>query len=351
MTQPLTPLFQSNAITHSLMAYTNNGGCQPLTLWQQKIIAMLIYFLQPLVRLKMQGGSITEAFPSELNYDANNAVFRFCMDLKNLTTHEHYAAACHALEILQSGLKIILPSKYGKCREEISMIIVNIDRQRLKDDGNYKDSIVFLEIAKRPALAIADITLQSGKAVEFTKWYYEVSMNARSKYTQKLYWLLASWRNTGVFKITLDELKEALGIERTQFSAFNDFKKRVLLPVSHDLKNSDCPLDLNKVKYIKNEKGKITALEIKTGKPSAALAESNLYVRHIVDLLKKYFGFQAAHVEEILPLLLAHSGADEGGRLFSKLSELHTMFQKGKIRALKSMPNYVIRVVKNMFHP
>lgn len=342
----LTPLFQSNEISNSTLVYKVGKSFETLSLWQTKVFAIIMYNLQCLVQMKISGKN---EIPDELPFDPEDATFILKIDLSKIVSKQNYKAAYEAIEKLQSGFKVILPSKMGKHREEISMIILSVDRPLLQN--KYKDSTILIKVAKRAALAMADIKISNGRPVEFTKWYYEVAINATSKYTQKFYWLISAWKNENEFKISVDDLKNELGIEENELKNFSFFKREVLKRIEKDLKYGDCWIDLEKgTQYIKDKKSnKIIFLIFKIYRQEIEKIENNLYVWHIISTLRKEFDFKDQHVEELIPILSNNLTEKDCDNIIEKLAVINTMKQRGKLLIQSSYQGYIIKSIKNLF--
>lgn len=344
----LTPLYHNNKISNSTLVYKEGKVFETLTLWQTKVFATIVFGLQSLVEIQFSG---KKDIPEEITFDSEDSTFVLKIDLSKFVSPQNYQAAYEAIEKLQSGFKIILPSKFGKHREEISMIILSVDRPLL--NNKYKDSTVLLKVAKKAALAIADIKIQNGKRGQFTRWYYEVTMNATSKYTQKFYWLISAWKHEKEFRTTVDKLKEELGIADTELKNFSDFKREVLRRIEKDLRQGDICIDLEKgTEYLKEVRGrKIVKLIFKIFKHSENNhSEDNLYVWHIISTLRKSFNFKDSHIEDITPTLLQNSTANQLDRVIEKLAEINNNYRMGKIKVKSSLEGYIIQSVKNLFN-
>jgi len=94
---------------------------------------------------------------------------------------------------------------------------------------------------------------------DFTKFELQEFTELRSSYSKTTFRLLKQFRQTGFWKINIDEFKELLDIPNTY--KINDLTKRVLLPIEMELS----PIFKNlKITKIKAKKGnKIEYLEFK----------------------------------------------------------------------------------------
>ncbi len=343
----LTPLYQSNVISNSTLVYKANNRLESLNLWQNKFFAAILFGLRPLFEMKMTGKN---ELPGTLQFDKEDATFVLNIDLAKIVTKQNYNTVFEAIERLQTGFKIVLPSLLGEYREEISMIILSIDRPKIRN-SNYKDSLVQIKIAKRAALAMAEIKLDRGRPIEFTKWYYEVAINATSKYTQKFYWLLAARKNEGRLIIKLADLRAALGIGQDELKNFAFFKREVLKRVEKDLKkHGDCYISLDEdgIEY-KKEGAKIISLHLKIFKRKIVEEVNNLYICSIISTLKKHFKLNDDNIEEIVRVLKVNDRQKDCDAVLMKLAQINTKFHSGRLKIQSSLAGYIIQSIKNLF--
>ena len=191
--QFLSPVYQSNEISASLFLQQKKKHVfEPLSLYQNKIFATIMYELSGLREMILYK---REKLPDNINYDPEDSTFIICIDMSKIVKPISYESLFTAIIELQSGFKIILPSKFGKNREELSMIILAVEREQ--KGKYYQSAIVRLKIARKAALALTNIKTVNNRHIEFTKWYYETALNATCKYTQKFYFMLSAWQCQG----------------------------------------------------------------------------------------------------------------------------------------------------------
>ena len=91
----------------------------------------------------------------------------------------------------------------------------------------YIDDSATLEITFAPDVVPLITRLEQ----HFTSYQLKQVSQLTSKYAIRLYELLIAWREVGKTpKIELDDFRRKIGIEDTEYTAMNDFKKRVLEP-------------------------------------------------------------------------------------------------------------------------
>jgi hypothetical protein len=83
---------------------------------------------------------------------------------------------------------------------------------------------------------------------EFTKSKLLILTQFQSIYSIRIYQLLKQYQNIGWREFKLDELKEILGLRKTQYSVFKDFDRRVLNQAKKEFEKKDkagnCKCDL-----------------------------------------------------------------------------------------------------------
>ncbi|MCP4491244.1 MAG: replication initiation protein, partial [Gammaproteobacteria bacterium] len=83
---------------------------------------------------------------------------------------------------------------------------------------------------------------------EFTKYNIKIVTYFQSIYSVRIYQLLKQYKGIGYREFRVDELKEILGLKKTQYSAFKDFRKWVLNQAKKEFEKKDasgnCKCDL-----------------------------------------------------------------------------------------------------------
>ena len=91
----------------------------------------------------------------------------------------------------------------------------------------YIDDSATLEITFAPDVVPLITRLEQ----HFTSYQLKQVSQLTSKYAIRLYELLIAWREVGKTpKIELEDFRNKIGVEDTEYTAMNDFKKRVLEP-------------------------------------------------------------------------------------------------------------------------
>ncbi|MEJ6982406.1 replication initiation protein [Pedobacter sp. P351] len=283
----MTKIYQPNRITNAHL---------PLTLTQSKIFAYVMLQLQSAIKPQMNGLSFLQL---DLFEKDNPDLVKLIVPLKEIATSaSQYRDVKQAIKDL-AAVVVAVPYKdeKGKGMERITGLI----RANIPDKADYNSEIQ-IEIEKRVAEVLVRIDKNDNNLpVNYTSYYYETILRAKSVYTPRLYPLIASWAKKGGFSISMDKLKEHLSIP-DQYPRFYDFKKNVLEPVQKDIfEKAHCWFNCN-AKDFKTIEKKEVMLNFKVITPEFQ-EEMTKKDETILGMLRLHFGFnneQIRKVEEIL---------------------------------------------------
>lgn len=80
----------------------------------------------------------------------------------------------------------------------------------------------------------------AGVSAGYTKFYKEIAMNSRSKYTLRLYMLISRWKDRGGFSIYMEKFRKVMWLE-DKYPEYKHVYQRVLKPAHDELhENADC---------------------------------------------------------------------------------------------------------------
>lgn len=219
----ITTTVQSNVITLSRSNFT---------VPQRRILFAIIETLSPYLRENLGFGH-----GKEISFQtAFDNIGRIIYKASDLSRPENYGELRTALiqledkkyfietEDFELRTRLILQSKFMKRSEHIELVI------------NTELFDVLLDVSKG-----------------YTLYQTKVALSFTSIYAMKIYELLAKWRSSAKFYISLDELRR-LTDTHVKYTKANDFKKNVLDLAKEQLDASDIT-DL-KFKYIEKKQGK-----------------------------------------------------------------------------------------------
>jgi len=330
-----TELYQPNRLT--------NSKYKSFTLLQSRILITLIKELQEAILASMNGKDWKQMglFPS----DEPNLI-RVPIRLKDIAKPRQYREVYEAaLELAKVSIR--LPSSISKEYYSIASLFPRVELPK-RVSGN---SVIYVDLFKAAASKLIEIDKTgNGSPGYFTKYLYEVAMNAKSKYTYKLYMIIASWKLKGGFRISVNELKLQLGIDPDDYANYKEFKRRVLLPVQKDLEfRSDCWFNCSVTGFEERQGRKVCMLNFKIIVPAPDYV-SREKTDHIKYLLTTHFGFQSQDLKEIENVFTMLIDNDSFEKILLKLQDLKTFIYRtnGTPQEVKYIPQYVSKVLKNM---
>lgn len=331
-----TELYQPNRLTY--------GRYKSFTLLQSRILVTLIKELQEAVLASMNGNDW-----QSLNIFTSNQsnLIRVPIRLKEIAHPRQYKEIYEAA--LQLGkASIQLPSSISKEYFCIATLFPRVELPKIVA-GN---SIMYVELFKDAACRLIEIDrTSSDRPGYFTRYLYEVAMNATNKYTYKLYMIIASWKQKGGFRISLEELKRQMGIADGDYQEYCDFKKRVLVPVQKDLEyKSDCWFNCSASGFDERDRTKrIKWLNFKiiVPAPETVIKEKTDYIKY---LLRSYFAFTDTKLKTVEGCFSKLITADSIEQVLLKLQDLKAYIHKtnGTAAQVQNVPRYVAKSLQNI---
>jgi hypothetical protein len=188
------------------------------------------------------------------------------------------------------------------------------------------------------------------RPINFTKFLLHTAVNAKNKYTPKLYKLICSWAQKGGFFINVDELKELLDIKGTgddnkpydHYPNYSDLVKRVLEPVRLELyRQTNCWFEY--APYKKDGK-KVSVLRFKVVTPVLEKELSDQF-EHAKNFLQTKFHFTPADIKSVQRIFSSEFDME---KFFNKMLDINEYLAKnrGKIGNEKAV---VVRSLLNAF--
>lgn len=315
-----TELYQPNRVTYGRGRLRRQD--RGFTLMQSRILITLMKELQEAVLASMNGKDWREL---NLFVSKENNLIRIPIRLKDIAHPRQYKEVYEAT--LQLGkASIELPSSISKEYYCIATLFPRVELPKLVN-GN---SVMHVELFKDAARKLIEIDRTGNdRPGYFTRYLYEVAMNATNKYTCKLYMIIASWKQKGGFRISFEELKLQLGIPVDDYTEYKEFKRRVLLPVQKDLeRKSDCWFNCNAESFEQRNNKAVQGLNFKIIVPTPATV-MNGRLNHILHLLKTHFHFKDDDIKSIDDLLNDLLFNEESYQsLLQKLTSLNEYIRK-----------------------
>lgn len=105
-------------------------------------------------------------------------------------------------------------------------------------EGSQRKNVIF-RIEREVAKCLLSIDFR-GK-LGYTRYIKEIALTARSKYTIRMYMLIASWRDRGGFSMEVEKFKHWLQIDENEYQEWKDIERRVIKTAEEELhEKADC---------------------------------------------------------------------------------------------------------------
>lgn len=155
----------------------------------------------------------------------------------------------------------------------------------------YVDDLAVLEVIFAPAVVPLITKLEK----HFTSYQLKQVSQLTSKYSIRLYEMLIAWRERGKTPVlNLQEFRGRLGLSDNEYSAMNDFKKRVLSPAIEQInKLTDIDVDYEQFKSGRS----ITGLQFSFTVKKIFHTEKNIQQLVLSEKQINFFAHKLAHDE------------------------------------------------------
>ena len=282
-------MVQSNHVTQARYNYS---------IYQQRVLAYVMYVNQPYIDHIKRGITTVE----QLDMFSG----RLPSDVYGLDIPLHIIGP---------------PSQYKEIRAEIANMATIQVRVMTENKGMMKIAGLFssveipveegrrhnnarVEMRKDVMQALMNIIRKEDKAQQFTIYQLHVCFAAKFKYTGKMYMILCSYRERGIFTPTVEELRDLLQIPDHMYPNFSDFKRFVLDRIAKELQEiGDIFYDTGDVDFItRGLKNKVTRLRFRLQYPATEKTfarELNAFCSQMFNI----FGCNKTHLARVVPLM------------------------------------------------
>jgi len=132
---------------------------------------------------------------------------------------------------------------------------------------DYKPKEGWFKVRLNPEIKPALLDLRN----KYTKAELKYLLQFKSFYTQRIYWLLKQYEKIGTRKISIDEIKRSLDVEK-RYVMYGHLKARIILPAQKELKRkSDIYFKFEEIKAGR----KVKEIQFKIFKNTKNLSEQN----------------------------------------------------------------------------
>ncbi|MVT12523.1 replication initiation protein [Chitinophaga tropicalis] len=346
-----TYVYQSNKVT--LSKYNS-------TLLLERLLTLIQYHLQDAVKLSMKGDP---NYSQLALFDPQEDLIKIHIPLRSITkanSLDDVIATCKGL----MDLKILFPSysggkgskmEYMSIRQAVHGVDIPMKEgviSKGKNAGSKRRQMetVIISMTKDQAdrFVLVDYDQDLRRPVRFTKFLLHVAINAKTKYTSKLYKLISSWQAKGKFTVKTDWLREYLDIKGVDESGkaydlypyYSDLVKRVLKPVRDELfRKADCWFEFAPEKM---EGKKVVTINFTVITPDLEKVIQSKH-DHIRYLLKAHFNFTDVDMKAIKGAFLPDVDPDT---IVEKILTLHQLLAQDR-SAITNVKGWIVTSLKN----
>lgn len=280
-------IFQSNRVTNAKYDYT---------LIQERVFTWVMYYLQDEIRQVMDGTSVTQ-----LNIFSQLASEMLCMNIPmhHLGSPSQYRDIRDAIQKI-SGVQILMANPEKKTIKWSGLF----SSVEMPDRSHHKRSaMVTIEIRRDVAQMLIDVNYTKGRPEQYTKYMLHVALQAKFKYTSKIYKLLCSYRERRYYSCSIEDLRDHLQIPDNVYPNFNDLKRFVLDPVAKELKEiADIYFDTADPEFTNRVGRKVVAVKITLLFPMSEELFNKKIQIFTAELIRS-FGCRESHLQQIRHLL------------------------------------------------
>lgn len=324
--QLMTLIKQPNRVTNARYDYT---------LLQQKALLIILHAMQESMDEQLKNPKTVVQLAL---FKSSDKSIELRLPLKSLTKKpSEYNELINTFDSLRK-ISIEFPYKdesgvnfklYTGLIEKFALPVANATNDEKK---KYRKEII---IWINKSLAERMVLLDGG----YTKFHLEIALNAKCKYTPRIYQLMCKWKDKGGFQMKIEEFRNWL-VLGDKHQDYKDLKKNILVPTHNELyQKADVWFEVDKVmdgKRVSGLKFKIITNE--------TLKAADIQRDNVINMLRMHFSFTSAHIEEISyiinkPHLLTSFN--------NKLIELHDFLSR--TQDIADVPAYTLKTLKNAF--
>ena len=320
--------FQPNRITDAIYDYS---------LIQEKLFNAVIFKLQDAIKVSYKNENFHNMTLWK-NVDSDNQII-LQIPLSDITNPNHYDSVKLALEKL-AGIVVKIPIENNMLR------ITGLLTAEIPQIPNYSSNIT-IYIKQSVAKYLIEIDKDNyGKPIHWTYFMYQVAQSASNKYTSRIYKRLCSWRQKGVFTISLEEFRQWLNLG-DKYQDFFEIKRRILIPVQNDLmEKADIWFNCLEKSFVSKKGNAVTHLNFKIISPEL-LASEEEKKDHVFYLLRTHFKFEDRHIDQIRPIFDNTSAS----KVIEKLTEINEYYRANATKIVDKT-GYTIKSLLNEYsHP
>lgn len=318
---------QSNRVTSAKYDYS---------LMQERVLNMVMYHLQVYVKQVMDGKRVHQL---DL-FSQQSPTHLIDLPLYYITTPDHYNDVRSVCEKMAT-IPVAMIDNERKTRIVTGLI------SSVKTE--FKDLQRVNRICLEMRTDVITMLLQMDRnhrdqPSQYTQYLLSVAMNAKNKYTAKIYKFLCSWKVKGGCRVSLQEFRDYLQLPDTTYKNFADLKRFVLVPVQKELQNgADLWFNCASSGFEEREKSnkkKVAYLNFKIIVPVSEEFVKNK-ITAFMWALQATFRCSPKERQQVLPLL----NKDTDWELLNEVTDRCYIYAQEN--TVDYLPAYVIRSIIN----
>jgi Initiator Replication protein len=324
-------IFIPNRVTNAKYNYS---------LIQEKILNYVLYQLQDAIKTNMNGGNYKQL---ELFKEINQDRVGLSIPMKAVVSANHYAEVREAAENLgKSVIRITQVDPNSGKRETRSLFLFGAIVTPLDQTRN---AMLKIELSKEVARLLVEIDINKmGKPSNYTSFQLQVALNAKNKYTPRIYKLISSWKEKGGFYTTLEEFRDWLQLGG-KYKTYGELKRNILLPVQKELEGKAlCWFNCSEKTFEKRTGKTVIGLQWKVITPELEQSRE-IQLNGIKNVLMLHYGFKDADIKQLQPVFDTIMDFTAIGTRIIELKK-YMAENKGKIGNVKG---YTIECLKREF--
>lgn len=182
----------------------------------------------------------------------------------------------------------------------------------------------------------------------FTQLPLSQMMSFKKQYSSRLYELLKQYEKFGERKITIEELRDYLGIDYDQYPKYGNFKQKVLVEAEKEINNgTDLKISFAEIKAAR----KVTELKFMIG--SQSIPERSLSEKKEIKVNADKEA-SASILDEVKSMMDNKITTLEAKKLYDAsnkdLKEISRVYNYSKSKEVDNLVGYMISIMKNGFN-
>lgn len=319
-------------------------ACYNFTLMEERLLNYCIYYSRHYAQKIFDGTAITQLDI----FENSNTDINIHIPLNEMgAPYQYDDIRCAAKSLVSKTIRIgrtIQGRLFDTIQGIFSMVATLPEPQR----SNY----MIVQIKREVAWALINFKPnEKNKPCNYTTFIYEICLEAKCKYTPRIYKIISRWKDRGGCTLTIDEICDTLQLDQSYRKAYN-IRRNILEPVQKELMNrSDIWFNCADIEQITEGK-KVIAFRFKIIEPDLENA-NKIYLDRLYQALEIRFRLDKNQISQIMEIA---QDPQTHHVLTQKLIQLEDIFLEDnqvsvKNRRIKNRPAYTVQAIFRLFQP